>query len=354
MAAETAPPAAGRLRIGVVGAGAVAGAHHLPAARACPEIRVVALADPHLGRARALAERFGVPRVTADYRELFGEVDGAILALPNALHAPAAVAFLERRIPVLVEKPMALSVAEGTRMIAAAAAGGAVLQVGHMLRFARGARLVGRLLAEGWAGRLRGFSLEAGFVYDWPAASGFFFDRAQAGGGVLVDLGSHMLDLLLWWLGDAVDLVEYRDDSLGGVEAECRLSLALRTPGGPVPGTVTLSRLRRLGDTAVIRGERCAIEYELGAPDRARLRPGWEDAPGQSFVSDPGPPPSGTLYAEQLRAFARAISTHGEPAVPGESALGTIALTERCYRERRPLELPWTRPPAPAAQEPAT
>ncbi len=341
------------VKVGIVGAGAVTEVHHLPAARLCPDVEVVAIGDKNLDRARSLARRFGIPRATADHRDLFGRVDGAIVAVPNYLHAPVAIEFLERRIPALVEKPMALNADEATRMIRTAKAGGVVLQAGHMLRFAHGARLVKRLVAEGWCGKLLSFSLESGFVFDWPTVSGFVFDRQQAGGGVLIDLGSHMLDLLLWWLGDDVDLVEYRDDSMGGVEAECQVSLVARSATGPAPGDVTLSRLRRLSGTAVIRGERCAIEYRFGAPHTARIVPPWDGGRAQSFVSDSAalPRSSRNFYAEQLRAFARAIAAGGESAVPGESALRSIALMERCYRERRPLELPWMAPGGAAVRE---
>src|SRR6266536_3703994 len=123
-----------------------------------------------------------------------------------------------------------------------------------------------------------------GFVYNWPVASGFFFSKEQAGGGVLVDTGSHMLDLLLWWLGDVIDVVEYRDDSLGGVEAECWLSLVLQTPTGPVQGNIILSRLRKLRNTARIVGERFTIECDFS--DKVRIWPSTCDGRGLSFVSD--------------------------------------------------------------------
>jgi predicted dehydrogenase len=196
---------------------------------------------------------------------------------------------------------------------------------------------------EGWLGTLQSFSLESGLVYDWPAASGFIFSKEQAGGGQLVDIGSHMLDLLLWWLGDAVD-VEYKDDSLGGVEADCWLSLVLRGPTGPVKGTVALSRLRRLSNTVRVVGERFTIEYDLSTPATVRVWPTSWDGKGISFVVDLGPRPDQSwyeVYAKQLEVFAQTIAVGGQSAVPGESVLGSVALIERCYCERQPLELPW-------------
>jgi predicted dehydrogenase len=288
-----------------------------------------------------------------DYRDLFGQVDGVINALPHYLHASVTIEFLENDIPVLVEKPIALAVEEAEAMIEAADANGVLLQVGYKYRFCNGARLVKRAIDEGWLGILQGFSLESGFVYDWPVASGFFFSKEQAGGGVLVDTGSHMLDLLLWWIGDAVD-VEYRDDSLGGVEADCCLSLVLKSANGPVEGAVTLSRLRKLSNTAVVAGDRFTIEYNLSTVDKVRIWPSTSDCRILPFVLDTSSVPSQSwddVYKEQLESFGRSINDPGESLVSSESALGNVALIERCYRERQPLDLPWMRSLSPPGRQ---
>ena len=329
------------LRIAVAGAGAVVERLHLPASRLCREIRVVALADKNLDRARALAARFGVPKVAPDYRELHDCADGVLIALPNFLHAPAAIDFLRRGMPVLVEKPMALSVAEAEEMIQAARAGKTVLAAGQVSRHASGARWIKRAITEGLLGPLKSFELEYGVAFSWRSASSFLFSKEEAGGGVLVDLGSHMLDLAIWWLGEPV-LVEYRDDSLGGVEAECGATLAFAGPTGPVQGTVSLRRLRTLANTVRISGERRAVEWDI-TTDTVRVRPGA----GDSEPGIPAPPPRRSLpelFAEQLRAFARAAAGLAAPTAGGESALSVLAVIEECYRQRRFVELPWTRP----------
>src|SRR4051794_39425130 len=103
-----------KLRIAVVGCGAVAQIHHLPALAASENAEAVLLVDNDESRARALAERFGVPGVTTDFREIPGRADAAIVALPNNLHAPVAIELLRRGVPVLVEKPMAMTSAQCT------------------------------------------------------------------------------------------------------------------------------------------------------------------------------------------------------------------------------------------------
>jgi len=331
------------LHLAIIGCGAVTELCHLPAAKLLEEVEIVALVDKDLVRAKRLGEQFGVSYCTEDYRHLPDGLDGVIVALPNNLHAPVALGFLKNGIPALVEKPMALTTQEAEVMVHAADAKGVALQIGLMYRFSQGARLMKLAIEEGWLGTLRSFSLEWGVVYSWPVASGFIFSKERAGGGQLMDMGSHLLDLLLWWLGEATE-VEYRDDSLGGVEADCWLSLVLQSPTGPVQGTVALSRLRKLSTTSRLVGERFTIEYDMLTPARVCLWPTTSDHQRQLFVPDWGPSPSQSwddIYAEQLRAFAQAVAAKDESIVSGKSVLGSVALIERCYRERQPLHLPW-------------
>lgn len=337
------------VNLAIIGCGAVTEVYHLPAAKLTPEVKIVALVDKNIIRAKLLAKRFGIGYSAQDYNQLPKDIDGVIVALPNYLHSHVTIELLERGIPVLVEKPMALTVEEAESMINTADANGVPLQVGLMYRFCNGVRLMKRAIDEGWLGTLQSFSLESGFIYDWPVKSGFILSKEQAGGGELVDIGSHMLDLLIWWLGEAVD-VEYRDDSLGGVESDCWLLLALKGPSGIVQGTATLSRLRKLSNTVGIVGERFTIELDLSSPDTVRIWPSIWDSRCISFTSEFGDWPRQSwkdVYSEQLRAFARAIATVSESMVPGKSVLGNVALIERCYRERKPLDLPWTKPVIP-------
>ena len=161
-----------------------------------------------------------------DYRELPGKVDAAVVALPNHLHAPVSVELLRQGVSVLVEKPMAINVRECDEMIAAAAAGRATLAVGLDFRFFDSSLLVRNLLRDGLLGAIRSFDLRQGVIPRWPFATDFLLRKEMAGGGVLADFGVHVLDLLLWWLGDWT-AVDYRDDAVGGVESDCEMELTL-------------------------------------------------------------------------------------------------------------------------------
>ena len=119
-------------RLGVIGVGHL-GRHHARILSAMPEARLTAVVDTNEARAAEIASASGTTALT-DYRDLLGQVDGVVVAVPTELHAEIAVPFLERGTPVLVEKPMSRTLADADRMIAAAVAGSAVLAVGHTER----------------------------------------------------------------------------------------------------------------------------------------------------------------------------------------------------------------------------
>lgn len=339
-------PNTSKVRIAVVGCGAVAAIHHLPAITASDRVEAAVLVDADEGRARALAERFGVTEVETDYRNLPGRVDAAVVALPNSLHAPVSVELLKRGVHVLVEKPMAMSVRECDEMIAAAAAGRTVLAVGLDFRFFESSLLVRNLLRDGLLGAVKSFDLRQGVIPRWPFATDFLLKKEMAGGGVLADFGVHVLDLLLWWLGD-LSVIEYRDDAMGGVESDCEMRLA--TLAG-VTGVAEISRTRNLRNTCVFEGERARLEVGIWDPDpEVRLSIAGsevalagharrEEEAGLNFTD---------VFIRQIDDFAAAVRRRREPFVPGAEGRRSLALIEECYGKRRLLELPWTVMPMP-------
>ena len=109
-----------KIRLAVVGCGAVARIHHLPSITASNRFELIALVDRYLPNAQKLGEEYGIPAAVEDYGEIAAHIDAAIVALPNYLHATVSIDLLRRGIHVLVEKPMALSSRECETMISAA------------------------------------------------------------------------------------------------------------------------------------------------------------------------------------------------------------------------------------------
>src|SRR4051812_27008510 len=174
---------------------------HAQAVVACGH-EVAVVANHREQTARAFAERHGISAVTTDLGAVATDpsIDAGVIGTQKALHAPQAIAALEAGTHVLVEKPMAVSVAECDAMIAAAGGSGASLMVAHCWRFHSDVLAMRERIVRGELGEIvktRGYGVHAG---DGP--SGWFVDRALAGGGALPHIGVHAIDTPRLPLGD--------------------------------------------------------------------------------------------------------------------------------------------------------
>ena len=198
------------VRAGIVGTGAIARRAHLPAARRSGTFQVVAVADVDRARAQAVATEFGVPAAYGSLEEMLKssrEIDAVVICTPNHLHAAQAIASLEAGKHVLVEKPMATSLDDARRMVALAKASRRVLMVGFTHRFYEFNRRARKLVSDGAIGTVLSFRVRfahQGPYIAWPAESGWFLSRTQAGGGALIDMGIHAVDLVRWLTGSEV------------------------------------------------------------------------------------------------------------------------------------------------------
>ena len=340
-----------KLSLAVVGCGAVSLLQHLPALERRSDVRLAAVVDPDVERGREVARAHGAEAALVSHEDLVGRgIDAAIVATPNHLHAPITIDLLQAGLHVLVEKPMAITAAECDAMIAAADGAGRVLSVGLIQRFSAAARLAKAVIDRGELGRLHGYEMENGVVFAWPVVSDYMFRRDAAGGGVLIDLGVHILDQALWWFGD-VDGQEYYDDAWGGLEADASLRVS-HTSG--VEGSLELSRTRMLRQRAVVHGEHGSVEvgvYENAFGVRWR---GVGGVRGPARIAGELPVPrhdvvdlTASLHAD----FLQAVREHRQPSVPGMEGRRSVAVIEDCYRDRRPLLMPWDMPWAPSDQD---
>ncbi|GGS50269.1 HAD-IA family hydrolase [Streptomyces griseoviridis] len=190
----------GPLRVAVVGAGWAARSIWLPRLTAHPAYRVVAVVDPD-PEAREAASRDAFPAL-ASVRDLAPDtVDLVVVAVPNHLHAAVAETVLGAGVPVFVEKPVCLSSAEADRLAAAESAGGAVLLAGSAARYRTDVRTLLELAES--VGTVRHVSLGWVRARGVPSGAGWFTQARLSGGGALMDLGWHLLDVAGPLLGNA-------------------------------------------------------------------------------------------------------------------------------------------------------
>jgi predicted dehydrogenase len=187
-----------KLRVGVIGLGM--GRVHVENYQKHPQADVVAIADIDTARLIEIGDRFGVPNRYTSPEEMLAceHLDVVSVATPNKFHKPLTIAALEAGCHVLCEKPMALSAAEGREMIAAAQRVGKRLMINFSYRFSEQSMALKEQAESGILGdvyyartiwhRRRGL----------PGFGGWFGQKALSGGGPLIDLGVHRLDLALW------------------------------------------------------------------------------------------------------------------------------------------------------------
>jgi predicted dehydrogenase len=186
------------LRIGVIGVGAIAQVAHLPTLARLRGAQLVALCDNDGPKARALAERFGVPDVFTDIDEMleFDELDAVIISTPSHLHEPHVLSALAAGVHVFCERPLALSPRGIERILAAAARADRKVAVANNHRFRSDVQALAAFLRGGELGKLGGVRI--GVYQSKRAADGWRIRRAESGGGAFMEQGFAMLDLALW------------------------------------------------------------------------------------------------------------------------------------------------------------
>jgi predicted dehydrogenase len=333
-----------RLRIAILGCGAITKSRHLPAVLAHPAVQLTALVDIDVGRATSLAQlQHADCRITGDYRSVLGEVDAIINALPNHLHAPIILDALNAGVHVLCEKPLATSSADARACCELAKQKGLILAVGMNRRFQSSSLILRSILEEGLLGSLQDYDCQYGGLYDWETTSGFYFSKAQAGGGVLIDYGVHLLDTLVDWFGPVVRL-EYEDDDWGsGIEANALLDLYHQGSYGEIHGQMRLSRTYELPNRLLVHGSECWSESPASDTEIVLLHRclAGQDVtmtlrrpePDRGFLSN--------SFYKQLENFVRSVQGTELAVVDGWQALSVIELIEQCYAQRRRIPEPW-------------
>ena len=319
------------LRFGIVGCGAVVTLHQLPAFRRSPALRIEAVVDRDHAWAAQVASRAGIPRSFDDPRRLVGAVDAVLVATPNSTHADISCELLDAGVHVLCEKPLATCGAEADRMLEAARRGNARLMAAQCLRFSPNIAMLHEVLRAGWLGEIEEVTATIGGPYRMVARrTEFRRQRLLSGGGVLLDLGVHVLDLAVWLAGTAPVEVEYAARSDDGWEVESEVDVHLRFPG-EAQAALQASFSRQLGNELVVRGTEGWARAPLYLPSELTFF-----APEAGMCRRAGVQtvqlPDGDMYDAQIAHFCRAITT-GEPFRVADGELRTtLDIVDRCYR----------------------
>jgi predicted dehydrogenase len=335
-------------RVALLGYGLAGSVFHAPFISTTPglELSVVVTGDDER-RAQALSEHPGVTVVgTAD--EVWGragELDLAVIATPNSSHVPLGLAAIEAGLGVVVDKPFALNAAEGSRLVDAAAERGLMLTAFQNRRWDGDFLTLRRLLDANELGRVHRF--ESRFERWRPQLGGGWRERVppEEGGGLLLDLGSHLVDQAVQLFGPVRGLHAEVDARREGAVADDDVFLALEHESGvhshlwaSVLAAAPGPRFRVLGDRAAYVKHGLDVQEEHLRAGRSPTDPDWGEEPRERWgrlvvgeeqrevQTEPGS--YGSFYA----GVARSLSDGAPPPVDPRDAVTVLELLDEARR----------------------
>ena len=355
------------VRVGLIGCGKV-GLIHAAALSQLPEAEFVAACDASRERAEAFAARYGV-RPFTDVPTMLrdGGVEVVVIGTPHPLHAEPAIRAAEAGVHVLVEKPMAATLADCDAMLAAARKTGVTLGVISQRRFFEPARRIKDAID---AGKIGDPVLAVFVMYSWRDPSYYTSDPwrgkwATEGGGVLVNQSPHPFDILLWLMGPAAEVSgTWANLNHPGVEVDDTAVATIRFRSGGL-GSVVTSVSQKPGIYTKIHihgrtGASVGVETDRGSTFIAGVTPIAEPPlndlwtiPGEEHLLDrfqaedrvrfAGLDATVHYHALQIADFLRAVRAGRPPLVTGEAGRAVVELFTAIYlssRERRAVPLP--------------
>ncbi len=330
------------LKVAVIGVGAM-GRNHARLYWELPDVEFVGLADQNEKTAQAVAERYH-SKAYADYQKMLDEQkpDAVTVAVPTAEHVAVAMEVIQRGIHLLIEKPIALTLEEGSKIIAAAKKQGVKLMIGHIERFNPAVELLKKQIGEGKLGRI--FQLDAHRQGPFPARIGDV--------GVVIDLAVHDVDVMRYLTGNEVERVYAETEQRIHTEHEDLLIGLLRfndrSVGSLTINWLTPTKIRELfvtGELGLYRVD--YLTQDLYFYENAGIRGSdWDTMRVLRGVSEGQMVRFAIAKKEPLRAeqeaFLAAVRGERTVAVSGEDGLKALEIAQAIVRsgvEHKSLDL---------------
>lgn len=316
-----------KLRFGIVGAGGIAQAY-AQAFETCDTARVVGVADVRIDAARALGERLGCASFdshTAMAKK--AKLDAVIVCTPPVTHPEICIDLLEQKVNVLCEKPLAIDVKSARAMLDSAKRAGVLLTMGSKFRYVEDVIRAKSIVTSGILGEIILF--ENAFTSRVDMSSRWNSDPGVSGGGVLVDNGSHSVDLMRYFLGPLSYVQVVEGKRVQGLSVEDTVRIFVRSVAG-VMGSIDLSWSinKELDSYLNIYGSHGTISVgwkeskyrQSSSPDWIVFGNGYDKV--QAFRS-------------QITNFARAIRGEEMLLISAADALASVEVIEAAYASLR-------------------
>lgn len=326
------------IRLGLIGAGGIAQAVHLPNLRKFEDVRIEAISDLDVSKAGLVAQKFGIPNFFQDPQRLVAmpDLDAVLILTPTNSHLALSLMALDAKKHVFVERPIARNVAEAQKMVDAAKKAKRILMVAMNHRFRPDSMVLKNFIEGGELGEI--FMVRSGWLKKkgrWSGAE-WSFKKQISGGGVLMDLGLQMLDLSLWLMDT------YTVESLSAMlfnrayklEVEDTIACQLRLDGGK---TLTLH-----ASWALLAPTTQAYAHFWGTKGAAVLNPLRIDKEMHGNLVNVTPEKQVSqkeLYRSsfkyELRHFVECVRHNRQPVSSGEEAVEVLKVVDGIYKAAR-------------------
>ncbi|MEU6559285.1 Gfo/Idh/MocA family protein [Nocardia nova] len=311
-----------QLRAAVVGYGLAGAIFHAPLIAADPAMTVAVIVTSSAERTERARQEHPAARILATSAELFADpadIDLVVIATPNRSHAPLALQAIVAGLPVVVDKPFAVTSSEAEQVIAAADKAGLPLSVFHNRRWDSDFRTVQKLVTDGSLGQVQRFESR---LERWrPAPKGGWRELGTTaeGAGNLYDLGSHLIDQALTLFGPVANVYCELDHRRGGVNADDDAFLALSHTSGVRSHLWMSAVAAQHGPRFRVLGSDSAYVTHSTDPQEDALRAGHRPVPGQ---------PWGTVDPAHEGQLGTPDNTRPIPTIPGDWRLFYRMMTE--------------------------
>ncbi|TPJ60451.1 Gfo/Idh/MocA family oxidoreductase [Mesorhizobium sp. B2-7-1] len=349
-----------KLRLAVLGTGMIVRRAHLPALLGDARVDVAAIYGRNRETAGKLAAEFGIPAV-AETIEGAVNVDGldaVTVALPNFLHRQAAEAAIKARLHILMEKPLATSLEDARAMVDGASAAGIGFAINLPQRHRPSMRFIKETIEAGRIGNVQTVEVRMLRRAGIPGFGTWFTRKQTAGGGVLADLGPHVIDLALWLSGSANAAVA--DSRIWRSFGPLGKGLGDWSPHQPVEAPATQFDVEDRASLSLRSDKgveiRCDVAWAYAGPDENRVRvvgdqgglDYWPEANGDQaplryFDADLNSRPMAVAgdHADLTAAWKQCVSSFiddiasGRPLPRGDSALAVHEIIAQVYQRSR-------------------
>ena len=334
-----------KIRWGVIGAGGIADRRTIPGMMLCDNAELVAVMEINMAMAEKCRAKWGCRRAYDSEEGLLAdpEIDAVYIASPVVLHARQAMMAADAGKHILIEKPLAMTAAEGQQVLDYCENKGVRIAAGLMMRFGSYVQVMKKAIAEGRIGRpVSGYSQFTCWYPDMPGV--WRQSRKAGGGGAMMDMGVHCIDLMQYVLGTRVKQVAAFHDTLSfHYEVEDSSMVLLRMENGAqcvvqsnfnIPDEAARWRLEFFGDQGRLMGENIIGQVDGGTLDALFLGPqGGYDAVQnvKEAKSEPIEVAFGNCYQREVESFSNSLLTGAPLEVPAADAVQVQRVMEAAY-----------------------